>query len=205
MGITLNRSVLVLCVLSCPIFISWLYAEHIFRFIGIADDVCEVIGVYLRIRAYAIPIDCFNESYEKYMMSVGVNNPAAYANVINVVSLVLFNTFFIHSLGWSFEALAYSWVLATLVNGLAQIAFSYDHPSIVRTLQPFPSTLAEWKELTSPRPLIQFITLGIPGTLMLCSEWWAYEFLTIFAGMLGTSEGKTNPNLTPQLTLTPNP
>lgn len=32
----------------------------------------------------------------------------------------------------------------------------------------------------------EFFKLGIPGTLMQCAEWWAFELLAIFAGILGT-------------------
>ena len=31
----------------------------------------------------------------------------------------------------------------------------------------------------------EFLRLAIPGTLMQCAEWWAFELLAIFAGMLG--------------------
>ena len=31
----------------------------------------------------------------------------------------------------------------------------------------------------------EFLKLGVPGTLMQCAEWWAFEVLAIFAGMLG--------------------
>ena len=32
----------------------------------------------------------------------------------------------------------------------------------------------------------EFLKLGVPGTMMQCAEWWAFELLAIFAGMLGT-------------------
>lgn len=32
----------------------------------------------------------------------------------------------------------------------------------------------------------KFLKLAVPGTLMQCFEWWAYEVLAIFAGLLGT-------------------
>ena len=31
-----------------------------------------------------------------------------------------------------------------------------------------------------------FLRLGIPGTFLLSLEWWAFEVLAIFAGLLGT-------------------
>lgn len=32
----------------------------------------------------------------------------------------------------------------------------------------------------------RFLKLGIPGTFMQCFEWWAFEILAIFSGILGT-------------------
>jgi MATE family multidrug resistance protein len=32
-----------------------------------------------------------------------------------------------------------------------------------------------------------FITLGLPGVVMLCAEWWAFELLIVFATQLGAS------------------
>ena len=37
-------------------------------------------------------------------------------------------------------------------------------------------------------PCWEFFKLGFPGMLMLCSEWWAYEVLTVMAGVLGKEE-----------------
>lgn len=34
----------------------------------------------------------------------------------------------------------------------------------------------------------EFLQYGIPGTLMGCAEWWAFELLAIFAGILGTHQ-----------------
>jgi MATE family multidrug resistance protein len=34
----------------------------------------------------------------------------------------------------------------------------------------------------------EFLRLGIPGTLMQCAEWWAFELLAIFAGIMGTHQ-----------------
>jgi len=31
----------------------------------------------------------------------------------------------------------------------------------------------------------EFLKLGVPGTMMQCAEWWAFELLAIFAGILG--------------------
>ena len=30
--------------------------------------------------------------------------------------------------------------------------------------------------------------IGVPGMLMLCFEWWAFELLAIFSGLIGVTE-----------------
>ena len=40
-----------------------------------------------------------------------------------------------------------------------------------------PETLNGW---------MTFLKLGVPGTLMQCFEWWAFEVLAVLAGLLGT-------------------
>jgi len=34
----------------------------------------------------------------------------------------------------------------------------------------------------------EFLKLAVPGTMMQCAEWWAFELLAIFAGLLGTHQ-----------------
>lgn len=35
---------------------------------------------------------------------------------------------------------------------------------------------------------LTFIKLGVPTTALMCLEWWAFEFIIIFAGVLGVTE-----------------
>ena len=31
----------------------------------------------------------------------------------------------------------------------------------------------------------EYLRLAIPATILLCSEWWAFEILTLIAGLIG--------------------
>ena len=37
-----------------------------------------------------------------------------------------------------------------------------------------------------------FLRLGLPGMLMICLEWWAFEIGTVISGMLGETELAVN-------------
>jgi MATE family multidrug resistance protein len=41
------------------------------------------------------------------------------------------------------------------------------------------------KEMFNTRLLWEFVKLGIPGCLMMRSEWWAFEIMALLAGILG--------------------
>ena len=179
-GIVLQRSILILAVITLPIIILWFFTADIFRLLQVEENVCVVINKFIRIRSLTIPIDIVNESYEKYLMSIGVMQPSMWANISFNVFILSFDLLFVYGLKLNYECLAWSWVISMYLSGIVQLALSWHHPSVARTLQPWnKEALTKWWE---------FISLGLPGTVMLCSEWWAYEILTIFASLLGTAD-----------------
>lgn len=166
-GIVLQRAVLILAVLCFPIGVLWYFVNDIFAALGVEPVVCEVIERFIRIRCLTIPMDVINESFEKYLMSIGVMRPSMWANISFNVFLLLFNLLFVLVLQLHYDCLAWSWVLSLYLSASLQILLSLPYPEVKRTLvAPDPQALRGWWE---------FIKLGLPGTIMLCSEWWAYE------------------------------
>lgn len=179
-GVVLQRSLLILSTLCLPILVLWLVSYDIFLALGVEHDVCVVIRNFMRIRTLTMPMDVFIESYEKYLMSIGVMRPSMWSNIAFNVLIFSFNCLFVYGMKLDYECLAWSWVLSTYLGGVVQIVLSWNYPAVQRTLQPFTmDAFKNWPE---------FIMLGLPGTVMLCSEWWAFEILTIFASVLGTAE-----------------
>ena len=167
-GGTVWRCIVILCSMLFPIGIVWYNSSFIFLAIGIEESVCQVIGSYLKIRALLLPIDVLNISYEKYLMAVGVVAPTFYASIVFNIVLLGCNSLFTLHLRLDYTFLAWSWIIAEIFSLTFMISISWNHPSVQRTLQPFSPSKAfsSWW---------QFISLGLPATAMLCSEWWAYE------------------------------
>lgn len=42
-----------------------------------------------------------------------------------------------------------------------------------------------WYDITVFKEIAKFLKIGVPGMLMLCFEWWAFELLALFTGTLG--------------------
>lgn len=181
-GLVLQRGMAVLWCLMVPIIVLWLNADKLFRLVGIEKDVCDVLEIYVRIRILTTPMDVVNVTYEKYLMSIGVVHPTMWDSIAFNILILAFNSLFVHHYKFGFECLAWTWVIATYISGLIQIVLSLQYDEVRRTLQ-----RPSWEALNLSK-IYEFISLGLPGTVMLCSEWWAFEILTLFASALGTSK-----------------
>jgi len=45
-----------------------------------------------------------------------------------------------------------------------------------------------WYDWSVTKDIPNYLKIGIPGMLMLCFEWWAFELLAIFTGLLGVDQ-----------------
>jgi MATE family multidrug resistance protein len=155
-GIILQRSILILGAITIPIFFLWFFTSNLFEALGVEQEVCDVIRIFIRIRCLTIPMDVINESYEKYLMSIGVMNPSMWANIAFNLFILLFDVIFVYGLHLHYDCLAWSWVLSLYLSAFIQIALSLKHPAVLRTLQPYDAKAwTKWKE---------FFLLGLPGT-----------------------------------------
>jgi multidrug resistance protein, MATE family len=128
-----------------------------------------------------LPMDVINISFENYLMSIGVVEPSMWCNITFNVSLLLLNSLFVFVLHWDYTCLAYSWVISTYIMAIVQWSLSWNHPSVQRTLQPWSKdALQGWG---------RFVSLGLSETIMLGSEWFAYEVLNLFASFKDTGAG----------------
>lgn len=183
-GYVLQRSVFVLIAVTCMFSVwAWLFAEEFFLWLGMDKDLCTVVGRYIKVRMLEMPFSCFNESYEKYLMAIGVMNGPIKANVALNISVIMWCILFMVVLKCGYVYLAVAWVLSVALASIVYVAGSYHEEAVQRTLQPI-----NWGEIFNYKKLYQFVELGLPGTAMLCSEWWAYEVLVVFAGFLGPAE-----------------
>ncbi|CAM9280269.1 unnamed protein product, partial [Ectocarpus fasciculatus] len=175
-GLVLQRSVFVLSLMLVPIAIIWLYAEQLFLALGTDRGICVVMGRFLRVRMATMPVDVLFKSYEKYLCCLGLTKPAMYSQLAAIVGTAGLGWLFVRRYQGGYESLAWAFVISTYLSFACLFGFSYRHPAVQRTLQPL--------SMDALHNLKEFVVLGVPGMLMLCSEWWAYEALTLFASQI---------------------
>jgi MATE family multidrug resistance protein len=176
-GIVLQRSVVVLSCFLPAVIIVWYYVADLFAFLGTDAAVCAVMRKYLFVRAASMPIDILSRSYAKYLMCIGLSKPDMYSQILSVAATAFFGGFVVHYLHGGYVGIAIAQVISAYVGFFGLVIFSWWDPAVQRTVQP-PSIEAFHK-------LGEFAMLGLPGLAMLCAEWWAFEFLTMFASRRG--------------------
>jgi Na+-driven multidrug efflux pump len=48
-GIVLMRCIVVLYVVTVPLLVTWVYVDDIFRYVGVADEICDVVETFLMV------------------------------------------------------------------------------------------------------------------------------------------------------------
>lgn len=85
---------------------------------------------------------------------------------------------FIHKMRWGLAGAA----LATNLTYFSNMIITDNHSCFSTTRAPFLNKhqlLSHW---------LEYLHLGIPSALMICFEWWAFELLALFAGLMGVNE-----------------
>ena len=105
------------------------------------------------------------------------------ASVVYAVSVVTINWTLLYGplqgLNMGYCSLGYAICLSQYIAMVTQVATSLSSVSVQRTLQKINISAAM-------DGMCQFVALGVPGTLMLISEWWAFEMLLVMSSRLGT-------------------
>ncbi|KAF6176555.1 hypothetical protein GIB67_034417 [Kingdonia uniflora] len=182
LGLTLQRTVLILLFSCVPLVILWLSTERLLLWCGQDPKVTSMASIYLY---YSIP-DLFAQAFlhplRIYLRAQGVTLPvAACASIALVLHVPI--TFFIViklEMGMKGAALASVWTSCNLVFMLViYICFGGAHRRTFLgvTLE----SLTGWGAL---------LGLAVPSCFSVCLEWWWYEFMIILCGLLSNPEPK---------------
>ena len=89
------------------------------------ESVCAVIKSFLSIRCLSIPMQPINESYEKYLMSVGVAFPGLCGSITFNLTLLVLDIIFVFYCRYGYECLAWSYVIAYYSAVTVEISIRY--------------------------------------------------------------------------------
>ncbi|KAK6924788.1 Multi antimicrobial extrusion protein [Dillenia turbinata] len=173
-----------LVLISIPIEVLWIYTEHIFVVIGQDKDISSQAGLYSR---WLIPsIVPYGLMQCQFRFLQAQNNVSPLMISTGITSLVhvsaCWSLVFRFGLGCKGAALANS--ISYWVNVLILALYIRLSSACKKTWTGFS------KEGTEN--LFGFLSLGVPSALMVCLEFWSYEFLVLMSGFLPNPKLETS-------------
>ncbi|KAK1373865.1 Protein DETOXIFICATION [Heracleum sosnowskyi] len=172
LGVHMQRAMLV----RIPISILWSFTSDIFTFLGQDPEISVQSGIYARWLIPAIFAYGLLQCQFRFLQTQNNINPLVVSTGFTcLVHLVICWTL-VFRFGFGSRGAAISSGISYWVNVLILGMYIKFSPTCEKT----------WKgcSMEGVKNLSCFLSLGIPSSLMLCLEFWSYEFLVLMSGLL---------------------
>lgn len=176
LGLSLQRTVLLLMLTSLPIALLWVNMKTILLFFGQDEAIAQEAQSYLM---YSLP-DLFAQSLlhplRIYLRTQSITLPLTFCAALSILLHIPINYFLVTKLSLGIKGVALSgvWTNFNLVASLIiyiLISGVYKKTWGGLTTQ----CLKGWKSL---------LNLSIPSCISVCLEWWWYEIMILLCGLL---------------------
>lgn len=176
LGLTLQRTVLLLLSISIPISFMWLNMNRILLWCGQDQEISSMAHTFI---IFTIP-DLFFLSLlhplRIYLRTQSITLPVTYCSLISVLVHIPLNFLLVvyFQMGISGVAIAMVWTNLNLFLLLwAFVYFSGVYKD--SWVAPSADCLRGWSSL---------LALAVPTCVSVCLEWWWYEFMIMLCGLL---------------------
>ncbi|RLN53219.1 hypothetical protein BBJ29_000517 [Phytophthora kernoviae] len=177
-GIYFQSGLLVVSVCLGAVFLLNWYSERFLLAMGQDPEVAQLAQKFSRWVLLGVPFVFMYELIRKALQAQNIMKPlVAIAIIGNIVNIVAGFVLAYHT-SMGFEGIALSRSLGNIVMPLLLIPYFYRHPTHLS------QWWFGWNLKEAAAYIGVFLRLGVPGMLMLVMEWWAFELLTLMAGVL---------------------
>ena len=174
----LSRGRLLCTIFFIPLIFIMLKCEDLLLYFEIEEEVAENAQKFT---IYMIPAMFFHmqfDCYRQYLNATQQSKVVLFAFLTTILLHFYWCHMLINEWGWDFQGAAVAQMITSALN-LLFVMFATTCCTRI-TIKPFVFS----KRLLSWSSLKEYLSISLPSMTMLCSEWWAYEILTIMASMI---------------------
>ncbi|KAJ0025626.1 hypothetical protein Pint_08561 [Pistacia integerrima] len=176
LGLTLQRTVLLLLSTSIPISFMWLNMKRILLWCGQDQEISSVAHTFILLSIPDLFFLSLLHPLRIYLRTQSITLPLTYCSAISVLLHVPLNFLLVvhFKMGIAGVAIAMVWTNFNLFLLLSSfVYFSGIHKD--SWVSPSMDCLRGWSSLLS---------LAVPTCISVCLEWWWYEFMIMLCGLL---------------------
>ena len=177
LGITMQRTVLLLIAAAVPIGGLWMHMRPLLLLCGQDAGIAAVAETYILASLPDLVLQAFIHPVRIYLRAQSINLPLTVCAALAIVIHLPINYVLVTVLGLGIRGVAFASVLANLnllLFLVAYILFKSVHKrtgGFVLSRESFRG----WGELVS---------LALPSCVSVCLEWWWYEIMILLCGLL---------------------
>jgi multidrug resistance protein, MATE family len=165
-----------------PIIVIFAFSDKILVALDQDAGVASIAKTYVTLMIPGVWAMGQFDSTKKFLSSQYKNSIPVWAQVVTTILHFGWCQLFIINLGMRERGAAAATNITYILNMLISDA-------VIRWKKDdWFQDMVFWYDMTVTHDLANYLKIGIPGMLMLCFEWWAFELLAIFTGLLGVSE-----------------
>lgn len=175
-GLTLQRTVLILLSACIPIGLLWTNLSPIMLFLGQDPGITAVASVYCWFSLPDLVANCLLQPLRNFFRCQGFQTPMMCCAAIGVVIHIPLSVLFVFVFRWGVPGVAVAAAMTNInvvVFMLVYVKFSGGFKNTWSGVSA--ACLREWWPV---------LRLALPSCLQICLEWWWYEIMTILAGYL---------------------
>ncbi|CAJ0844468.1 6482_t:CDS:2 [Entrophospora sp. SA101] len=178
-GVFLQRGLAIILLGFIPIAVSWWEAERILVFLGQDHEIARLSALFTRYLLIGAPALLSFEALKKYLQAQGIMKASTYVliicspiNIILNYALVWYPPVSLGFIGAPFATSITYWLMLILIIIYIKYFNGYQ-------------VWGGWTYMAF-HDWLPFLKLALPGVIMVCAEWWAFELAALAAGYLGS-------------------
>ncbi|KAK1373823.1 Protein DETOXIFICATION [Heracleum sosnowskyi] len=176
LGVHMQRAMLVLMLICIPISVLWSFTSDIFTFLGQDREISVQSGIYACCLIPAVFAYGLLQCQFRFLQTQNNIKPLVISTGITSLLHVLICWTLVFHFGFGSRGAAISSGISYWVNVLILGMYIKFSPTCEKTWTGY--------SMEGVKNLSTFLSLGIPSSLMLCLEFWSYEFLVLMSGLL---------------------
>lgn len=176
-GLYFQAGAIVISACLLPVFLLNWYTESILLLLGQDEDVARYAGEFSRYTVFGMPFLFAYEMVRNVLEAQNVVHPFIFTTIVGNCVSIFGGYYLTYYTSMGFHGAALALMLGNITLSLVLVPFFIIKPSYRDWWNGW--NLAEaWSNVPT------FLKLGVPGMLMMAMEWWAYEIMTVMAGVL---------------------
>ncbi|KAL3645272.1 Protein DETOXIFICATION 49 [Castilleja foliolosa] len=176
LGLSLQRTVLLLLVTSIPISLLWLNMKKILLFCGQDADIADQAQTFLLYSTPDLLAQSLLHPLRIYLRTQSVNLPLTLCAAVSTILQIPISYLLVSKLGLGVKGVALSGVWTNFNVVVLLILYILISGVHKKTWAGFSiECLTGWKSL---------LNLALPSCISVCLEWWWYEIMILLCGLL---------------------